>query len=162
DIEDMLAHPPAGHHDPLTDIFCLGLVLGGMAMGLNLYDHEDLSRFIRLRTNPSYHYPRIHPTLGRLITEMTELDRSLRARDLYEVIRRLEHYRDYDPEKQADLGQVAGWLNKELTQRDTYILNKLRNRLFDTSRRNRLLYFKPNTRFVDLPVGRGPLVLHDD
>jgi predicted DNA-binding WGR domain protein len=147
-------------HDPLTDIFCLGLVLGGMALGLDLNDPEDLGAFARMRTNPSHYRPRIHPTLGRLITEMTELDRTRRAQDLYDVIRRLENYRDYDPEKQMDLSQVAGWVQKELKERDVFILNKLRNRLFDTSRRNRLLYFKPNMRFINLTVSSVPIVLH--
>jgi predicted DNA-binding WGR domain protein len=39
-------------------------------------------------------------------------------------------------------------------------MNKLRNRLFDTSRRNRLLYYKPNMRFVNLTVSSVPMVLH--
>src|ERR1044071_6965367 len=30
-----------GHHDEQTDIFCLGLVLGSMALGLDLYDEDD-------------------------------------------------------------------------------------------------------------------------
>ncbi|GGB11180.1 AAA domain-containing protein [Puia dinghuensis] len=149
-----------GHHDPQTDIFCLGLILASMAMGLDLYDAEDLHQLLRVRTNPSQQYPRIHPTLGRLITEMTELDRSRRSQDLYDVITRLEHYRDYDPEKQTDLSQVAGWVHKELKERDAFILNRLRNRLFDLTRRNRLLYYKPNMRFVNLTVSSVPMVLH--
>jgi len=149
-----------GHHDPQTDIFCLGLILGSMALGLDLYEPDDLVTFARVRTNPAQHNGRLHPTVGRLITEMTELDRSRRTQDLYDVIEHLQHYRDYDPEKQTDLSRVAGWVNKELTQRDAFILNKLRNRLFDTSRRNRLLYYKPNMRFVNLTVSSVPVVLH--
>jgi len=149
-----------GHHDPQTDIFCLGLVLASIAMGLDLYDPNDLDCFIKLRQHPTQDVPRIHPTLGRLITEMTEPDRSRRSQDLYDAIARLEHYRDYDPEKQADLSALPGWLDRDLKERDAYILNRLRNRLFDTSRRNRLLYFKPNARFVNLTVGSIPLVLH--
>jgi len=171
DLREPLLHPAylpgyrcfeqlVGHHDPQTDIFCLGLILGGMAMGLDLYDADDLRSFVHRRTKPSQHYPRIHPSLGRLITEMTELDRSRRSQDLYDVIQRLEHYRDYDPEKQTDLSQIAGWVHKELKARETFILNKLRNRLFDTSRRNRLLYYKPNMRFVNLTVSSVPIVLH--
>ena len=149
-----------GHHDPQTDIFSLGLILGSIALGLDLYEIEDLQLFARARSNPSLHHARIHPTLGRLITEMTELDRSRRTQDLYEVIQRLRHYRDYDPEKQTDLSKIAGWVNKEIKERDAFILNKLRNRLFDTSRRNRLLYYKPNMRFVNLTVSSVPIVLH--
>jgi predicted DNA-binding WGR domain protein len=149
-----------GHHDPLTDIFCLGLILASIALGLDLYEPEDLENFASVRTNPSSFNGRLHPSIGRLITEMTELDRSRRTQDIYDVIHRLQHYRDYDPEKTTDLSGVKGWIGKELTQRDAFILNKLRNRLFDTSRRNRLLYYKPNMRFVNLTVSSVPIVLH--
>jgi len=173
-----------GHHDPLTDIFCLGLILGSIALGLDLYDPDDLENFASVRSNPLVYSGRaggtlpgadrggasapmfrtfngrLHPTIARLITEMTELDRSRRTQDLYDVIHRLQHYRDYDPEKTTDLSQVAGWVDRELTERDAFILNKLRNRLFDTSRRNRLLYYKPNMRFVNLTVSSVPVVLH--
>ena len=150
----------AGHHDPQTDIFCLGLLLASTALGLDLYDRQDLQLFIRARTNPAQQNPRIHPTISRLITETTMLDRSRRSQDLYDIIVRLEHYRDYDPEKQADLSNIAGWLDKTPKDRNGFILNKLRNRLFDISRRNRLLYYKPNLRFVNLTVSSVPAVLH--
>lgn len=152
---------PDAHHDPQTDLFCLGLILGSVAMGLDLYDKENLLLFGLHRSNPSYHYPRIHPTLGRLITEMTEPDRSRRSQDLYDIIGRLDHYRDYDVESRTDLSEIPGWMQKELKQRDAFILNKLRNRLFDTSRRNRLLYYKPNARLVNLTIASVPLVLYD-
>ncbi|WP_332734172.1 AAA domain-containing protein [Flavihumibacter sp.] len=149
-----------GHHDELTDIFCLGLVLGSMALGLDLYDKDDLETFASYRNNPVYHNQRIHPTISALITEMTTLDRQKRAADLYDIIHRLHHYRDFDPEKQTDLATVAGWISKDLSERSQFILSKLRNRLFDNSRRNRLLYYKPNARFVNLTVSSVPLVLH--
>jgi superfamily I DNA and/or RNA helicase/predicted DNA-binding WGR domain protein len=149
-----------GHHDAQTDIFCLGLILGSMSLGLDLYDEEDIKIFAEYRKNPVQYNQRIHPTISTLIAEMTELDRQKRTSDLYDVIHRLQHYRDYDPEKQTDLSNVAGWVNKELKERSQFILNKLRNRLFDTSRRNRLLYYKPNMRFVNLTVSSVPMVLH--
>ena len=148
------------HHDAKTDIFCLGLVLGSMALSLDLYDEEDVKLFAQYRTNPVQYNNRIHPAISSLITEMTELDTQKRAGDLYDIIQRLQHYRDYDPEKQTDLSNIAGWVNKELKERSQLILNKLRNRLFDTSRRNRLLYYKPNMRFVNLTVSSVPMVLH--
>ncbi|MCK7555029.1 DUF4011 domain-containing protein [Chitinophaga sedimenti] len=98
--------------------------------------------------------------MGTLIAEMTELDRNKRTQDLYEAIHRLEHYRDFDPEKQLDLAEVAGWGQKTSNDRNTFILNKLRNRLFDSSRRNRLLYYKSNARFVNLTISSVPMVLH--
>ncbi|MGB4776414.1 MAG: DUF4011 domain-containing protein, partial [Daejeonella sp.] len=149
-----------GHHDAQTDIFCLGLVLGSMALSLDLYDEEDVRTFAHYRNNPVQYNNRIHPAISSLITEMTELDRNKRTADLYDVIHRLKHYRDYDPEKQTDLSKVAGWINKELKERNQFILNKLRNRLFDTSRRNRLLFYKPNMRFINLTVSSVPMVLH--
>ena len=150
----------AGHHDPQTDLFCLGLLLASTALGLDLYIPEDLQLFTRARSNPIRHNPRIHPTVSRLITEMTELDRTRRSQDLYDIIIRLENYRDYDPERQTDLSNIAGWLDKPPKDRNGFILNKLRNRLFDISRRNRLLYYKPNLRFVNLTVSSLPHVLH--
>jgi DNA polymerase III delta prime subunit len=152
----------AGIHDPQTDIFCLGLILSSVALGLDLYEGKDLDRFVVVRDNPLQKNPRLHPTVGRLITEMTELDRPRRSQDLYDIINRLEHYRDYDPEKQVELGRIAGWVDTALKERSDFILNKLRNRLFDISRRNRLLYFKPNARFANLTLGSVPIVLHDE
>ncbi|MBK7884818.1 MAG: WGR domain-containing protein [Chitinophagaceae bacterium] len=149
-----------GHHDEQTDIFCLGLIIGSMSLGLNLYDDEDLKLFAQYRSNPAQYNNRIHPTISSLIVEMTQLDRNKRAQNLYEIIERLEHYRDYDPEKQIDLSTVTGLVNNKPKDRNQIILNKLRNRLFDTSRRNRLLYYKPNMRFVNLTVSSVPSVLH--
>lgn len=149
-----------GHHDALTDIFCLGLVLGSMTLSLDLYEEDDLKLFAQYRNNPVQFNNRIHPTISTLITEMTELDRDKRSSDLYDIIHRLKHYREFDPEKQTDLSHIAGWINKIPEERSQFILNKLRNRLFDTSRRNRLLYYKPNMRFVNLTISSVPMVLH--
>lgn len=149
-----------GHHDAQTDVFCLGLILGSISLALDLYDEEDVKLFAQYRTNPVQYNGRLHPTISALITEMTELDRRKRTPDLYDVIHRLINYRDYDPEKQTDLSTVAGWMHKELKGKSQFILNKLRNRLFDTSRRNRLLYYKPNMRFVNMTASSVPVVLH--
>ncbi|MFP5039989.1 AAA domain-containing protein [Parasediminibacterium sp. JCM 36343] len=149
-----------GHHDALTDIFCLGLLLASIALGIDLHNEKDLKAFAQHGATPLQINPKIHPAIASLITEMTELDRQKRSADLYDIILRLKHYRDYNPEKQADLSNLSGWINKDLSGRSQYILNKLRNRLFDTSRRNRLLYYKPNVRFVNLTVSSMPMVLH--
>lgn len=149
----------AGHHDELTDIFCLGLILASVSLGLNFYQEEDLRTFAANRKNPLQFNNRLHPTLGALITQMTELDRSKRAQDLYDIIERLQNYRDFDTEKQTDLSNT-GWVSKEVKERSQVILQKLRNRLFDFSRRNRLLYYKANMRFVNLTISSVPKVLH--
>lgn len=150
----------SGHHDAQTDIHCLGLILASVVMGLNLYDTEDLEEFAAYREQPSALNPRIHPTVAALVTEMTELGRKHRSRDLYEIVQRLKHYRDYDPQKETDLARLAALQTKKPADRRTFILSKLRNRLFDTSRRNRLLYYKPNGRFANLTISSVPLVLH--
>ncbi len=148
-----------GHHDQQTDIFCLGLVLTSIALGIDLYEPEGLDKLVAQRQHP-LRFKQLHPAIGTLITEMTELNRAHRTRDLQEAIHRLEHYRDFDPEKQLDLAQVAGWVTHDRSERQNFILNKLRNRLFDISRRNRLLYYKPNTRFANLTISSVPMVLH--
>lgn len=149
-----------GHHDARTDIFCLGLILGSMVMGLNLYLREDLDRFAAYRVQPIGLNPRMNPTICALVTEMTELDRQKRSTDLAEVIQRLKNYRDFDPQRNADLSDLAAINATKPADRKGFILSKLRNRLFDTSRRNRLLYYKANARFVNLTVSSVPLVLH--
>lgn len=149
-----------GHHDPRTDIFCLGLILGSIVMGLDLYHTEDLQEFAAHRNNPQQFNPRVHATLCGMITEMTALDRRERPQDLGELITRLRHYRDYDPQRQLDLSTLEALKEKKPADRRDFILYKLKNRLFDTSRRNRLLYYKPNGRFVNLTVSSVPMVLH--
>jgi predicted DNA-binding WGR domain protein/very-short-patch-repair endonuclease len=149
-----------GHHDVQTDIFCLGLILGSAVMGLDLYDVEDLNQFAVYRNQAAGLNSRMHPTLCALVTEMTELNRAHRCRDLEEVIQRLKYYRDYDPQRQVDLSQLAAFQVKKPSDRKSFILSKLRNRLFDTSRRNRLLYYKPNGKFTNLTVSSVPMVLH--
>lgn len=149
-----------GHHDAQTDIFCLGLILGSVVMGLDLYDIEDLNKFAIYRNQPAGLNQRMHPTICGLVTEMTELNRQHRSPDLHEIVQRLKYYRDYDPQKETDLSQLAAFQVKKPADRKSFILSKLRNRLFDTSRRNRLLYYKPNGRFVNLTVSSVPMVLH--
>lgn len=148
------------HHDAQTDIFCLGLILGSVVMGLDLYDVDDLNQFASYRQQPAGLNPRMHPTLCSLVTEMTELDRSKRLRDLNEAIQRLKFYRDYDPQLQTDLSLVADLQVQSPADRKSFILSKLRNRLFDSSRRNRMLYYKPNSRFANLTISSVPMVLH--
>jgi superfamily I DNA and/or RNA helicase/predicted DNA-binding WGR domain protein len=152
----------SGLHDAQTDIYSLGLVLGSIAFGLDLYKATDAEQFLKYRHAPLLQNSRLHPTLAVLITEMTEPARSLRMQDLYEIIQRLRSYRDYDPEKQADLSNIPGWVSKELKDRNQWILSRLRSRLFDTSRRNRLLYYKSGLRFINLTVSSVPIVMNSE
>lgn len=149
-----------GHHDALTDIYWLGLVMMSVATGLNLYLPEDCRSFVDNRRNLNTICPKLHPSIANLIEEMTELDRSLRSRDLREVIGRLKSFRNYNPEQTIDLTTIEAYRHSPLAGRKQVVLQKLRSRLFDTSRRNRLLYFKSNMRFLNLTVASFPLSLN--
>ena len=146
-----------GHHDAVTDIYLLGLVAASVATGLNFYEERDFQTFIRARQALPGIAPGLHPALAAVIEEMTELDRHRRARDLTEVIRKMAAYRDYNPEAAVDLTQLSAIKNAPAADRQTLVLRKLRSRLFDTGRRNRLLYFKSNMRFLNLTVSSFPL-----
>ena len=149
-----------GHHDALTDIFVLGLVFATLATGLNFANEEDLSMFVNNRKNLIYLTPRIHPTILNVIFEMTELDRRKRTRDIYEAIDRLKNYRDYNPEKEIDITSLEGFKKQDISTRSKWILSKLKSRLFDISRRNRLLYFKNSSKFLNLTVSSVPATLN--
>jgi DNA polymerase III delta prime subunit/AraC-like DNA-binding protein len=149
-----------GHHDALTDIYWLGLVMLSVAAGLNLYEPSDCRTFVNNRSNLNQVNPALHPSIANLIEEMTEPDRSLRSRDLHEVISKLKNFRNYNPEQAIDLTTIEAYRHSPLEERKKVVLQKLRSRLFDTSRRNRLLYFKSNMRFLNLTVASFPLSLN--
>ncbi len=151
-----------GHHDALTDIYWLGLILASIATGLNLYKTEDCRSFVGYRNALMQLNNRLHPSIANLIEEMTELDRNQRCRDLQEAISKLKNFRDYNPEQTIDLTTVEAYRHAPLADRRKVVLQKLRSRLFDTSRRNRMLYFKSNMRFLNLTVASFPLSLHLD
>lgn len=144
------------HHDALSDMLCLGQVLASLACGLDFTQGEELARFAEHRGNLFEINRRLHPVLAAVIVEMTALDRHERARDLPSVIRRLETYRD----QPLDLGLERLANPKDgAGQRRQAIQLHLRDRLFDLSRRNRLLYFKPTQAHVNLTVASVPLVV---
>jgi DNA polymerase III delta prime subunit len=148
-----------GHHDALTDIFLLGLVMASVVTGLNFYDAEDFQSFMANRLSLKALMPGLHPSLANLIVEMTELDRDKRSRDIPEIIQKLKAFRDYNPEQTIDLTRLEAYRTAPMDARRKLVFQKLRSRLFDTSRRNRLLYFKSNMRFLNLTVSSFPLSL---
>lgn len=149
-----------GHHDALSDIFVLGLIIGSLAAGLDLNNEDDLKTFVANRSGLVHLNSKIHPAIANIVMEMTELDRKKRARDLHEVIEKLKNYRDYNPEKEIDLTSLEGFKNQDISTRSKWILNKLKSRLFDISRRNRLLYFKNSSKFLNLTVASVPTTLN--
>ena len=86
---------------------------------------------------------------------MTELSRHRRPQDLATLIHNLENYReqnvDFDFElASAEAGASAG-------AKKQVILSKLQERLFEISRRNRLLHFRPTMHAVNLTHASVPL-----
>lgn len=146
-----------GHHDELTDLFLLGQVLASVACGLDFTQPDDLAEFVRHRGNLFALRPRLHPVIAAVITELTELNRHQRAPDLGAVIVRLENYREQPDD--FDLRAIPGLAQAAPDQRRTLILGRLRDRLFEISRRNRLIYFKPSQTTVNLTVSSVPTAL---
>jgi predicted DNA-binding WGR domain protein len=145
-----------GHHDAASDILCLGQVLASLACGLDFTEDEDLHLFAAHRGNLFRLQQRLHPVVASVIVEMTELDRHRRAQDLPSLIRRLETYR----EQPQDLSlERVGAAEDGAVQRRRAVQVHLRDRLFDLSRRNRLLHFRPTQSTVNLTVASVPLVV---
>jgi predicted DNA-binding WGR domain protein len=145
-----------GHHDEITDIFVVGLILASLACGLDLDREDDLVRFSAHRTNLFRLNRSLHPVIAALIVEMTALNRHERATDLASLARRLEDYRD------QPLGLDVERLLSEATGapgRREKVLTHLRDRLFDLSRRNRLIHFRPTQSSVNLTVASVPIVM---
>ncbi|WP_421742711.1 AAA domain-containing protein [Cellulomonas sp.] len=143
----------AGHHDELTDIASLGELFVALVCGLDLADEADADLLQQRRNNLFALAPALHPVLATVASSMIAPDRRRRAQDLADVITRLETYRD-QPED-FDLERVLG----ARTDRRAAVLEHLRDRLFDASRRNPLLHFRPTGRTINLTEASVPLVL---
>jgi predicted DNA-binding WGR domain protein len=147
-----------GHHDALTDIYVLGLLLASVALGLDLGDTGHLESFVARRRNPFLVNPHLNPVLARHITRMTELDRHRRAQDLGAVIRSLENYRNQEVDLDLDLSRIPGFHDTDARSRRPLILTRLRERLFEISRRNRLLFYKPSLQSLNLTFASVPIL----
>ncbi|HZP61099.1 MAG TPA: DUF4011 domain-containing protein, partial [Opitutaceae bacterium] len=143
-----------GHHDPVTDIFSLGLLLASFACGLDFTDRNDLELFVGHRDNLFAVNARLHPVLANVIVQMTELDRHRRAQDLGQLVRWLENYRDQPVDLDLSQIQAGGSVDRR-----KLIHTHLRDRLFEISRRNRLIYFKSNLQTLNLTIASVPLVM---
>ncbi|MFT4600727.1 MAG: superfamily I DNA and/or RNA helicase/predicted DNA-binding WGR domain protein [Arenicella sp.] len=148
-----------GHCDPLTDIFVIGLYLASIAYGLNFNDKNDLRRFVESRKSLYFLNKELHPTIHNVIFEMTHIYREDRIRSIEEAFVKLKNYRDYNPENYVDLTETEGFRNQDVSERSSWILSRLKSRLFDISRRNKLLYFTDKKSFLNLSVNSVPLLL---
>ena len=147
------------HHDPLTDIFSLGMILASLACGLDLNESDDLEAFVGARQNLFALAPDLHPVLARAITKMTEIDRHRRAQELTALLATLEHYRDQEIDFEFDLARIRGFGQQDTRSKQYVVLSKLRERLFELSKRNRLLHFRPTMQTVNLTHASVPLSL---
>jgi hypothetical protein len=148
-----------GHHDQLTDVFSLGLILASLACGLDLTDDEDLELFARNRDNLFVLKSNLHPVLAGMILQMTELNRHRRPQTLETVAQRLRTYRDQAADYAVDYTRLKGFRESTPSGRTKILLAHLRNRLFEISRRNRLVYFKPTLQTLNLTLASVPLML---
>lgn len=148
-----------GHHDQLTDIFSLGLILASCACSLDFTDPEDLETFVRHRENLFALNAQLHPVLASMILQMTELNRHRRVQTVETVVQRLRRYRDQVADYTVDFTRLKGYRESAPTERGKIILSQLRNRLFEISRRNRLIYFKPTLQTLNLTLASVPLLL---
>jgi predicted DNA-binding WGR domain protein len=145
------------HQDELTDIFSLGMILASLACGLDFRQRDDLEAFVASRRNLFAIAPKLHPVFAQAIVRMTALDRRDRAQDLRLLVHALENYRDQKVDLDYELAKIGDFDNKDDRTKQAVVLRKLRERLFDISRRNRLLHFQPNVQSVNLTHGSVPL-----
>jgi predicted DNA-binding WGR domain protein len=147
-----------GHHDALTDIYVLGLLLASVACGLDLGDPAQLDAFVARRGNLFLLNQQLNPVVAKNITRMTELDRHRRSQDLASVVRSLEAYRDQDVGLDFDPSQIPGFHDTDVRSRRQLVLARLRERLFEISRRNRLLFYKPTLQSLNLTFASVPIL----
>jgi len=145
------------HHDPLTDIFSLGMLLASLAIGLDFTDDGDLERFVSHRRNLFALHQDLHPVLARAVTRMTELDRDRRAQDLSALLHSLENYREQVVDLDYDLASLGDYARRDIRSKQFVVLTKLRERLFEITRRNRLLHFRATSHSVNLTQASVPL-----
>ena len=141
-----------GHHDALSDIFVLGLVLGSLTLGLSLGEYAPLERFAKEQNRLFVLKADLHPTVALVVGRMTELRRSRRAQELRAVWDMLRDYR----QNSISFQSTSAARSQEAVGHQ--VLGRLRDRLFDVSRRNRLLYFRPTLGMLNLTEASVPLV----
>jgi predicted DNA-binding WGR domain protein len=148
-----------GHHDELTDIFSLGLLLASIACGLDFSDPGELELFTLNRTNLFVVHRRLNPVVASTIVHMTELNRHQRAQDLGQMICRLENYREQTVDFDRSVFEKKEFQESPVAGKRRLIQSHLRDRLFEISRRNRLIYFKPTLQTLNLTIASVPVLL---
>lgn len=145
------------HHDPATDVYCLGLILVSLACGLDLTAADDFGRFVEHRRNLFRINADLHPVLARSVVLMTELNRHDRPQDLPALVASIENYRDQDVDFETDLASEQSFGGQDASGKRQVVLRKLQERLFEINRRNRLLQFKTTLQTLNLTHASIPV-----
>lgn len=149
----------AGHHDPITDVYGLGMIIGSLATGLDFRQTEQLETFTRYRGDLTQLNNRLSPVICRAIERMTELERFDRAQDVPTLIRAFENHRMIGSVFENELTTSAAF-GEEADLPKSELLKRLRARLYDMTRRNRLIYHKPVSTELNLTETSVPLVMN--
>lgn len=151
----------AGHHDPITDIYLLGMLIASLATGLDFRQKDQLETFTRHRNDLARLNNRLSPVICRAIERMTELERYNRAQDVPTLIRAFENHRMIGSVFENDLSTSAAFgVDEEMPKGQ--LLKRLRARLYDMTRRNRLIYYRPVSAELNLTETSVPLVVNLD
>jgi hypothetical protein len=148
-----------GHHDPITDVFGLGMVIASLATGLDFRQRDQLETFTRHRSDLARLNNRLSPVICRAIERMTELERYDRAQDVPTLIRAFENHRTIGSVFENELSTSAAF-GEGIDQPKGELLKRLRARLYDMTRRNRLIYHKPVSTELNLTETSVPLVMN--
>ncbi len=149
-----------GHQDPVTDIFLVGMIAAALATQLDFRDRGELERFVTQRKDLSTLNNRLHPVLCRAIERMTALRREERVQDIGVLITALENHRQIGSVVDLDLGGIKGFHSDKADDARTRLLKRLRARLYDLTRRNRLIYHRRVSTELNLTETSVPLVLN--
>ncbi|RFC47815.1 MAG: Superfamily I DNA and/or RNA helicase [Verrucomicrobia bacterium] len=146
-----------GHHDPATDVFSIGMILASLALGLDFRDRAALTKFVENRHNLFRLYPELNPAIQKVILKTTETVRSRRFQNLKMIRDYLFHFR---AGKAVDAGKLPVFPGCGVAgDKRTAVLKHLRDKLFDTTRRNKLIYHEPSAQSVNLTDASIPRTL---
>ena len=142
-------------YDELSDIYIAGLMMASAALNINLRQKADFKKFKDNFSAIHNITKSIHPVIYESIKRMVKLNRQDREADLESIIYMLTHYKE----------QVIDEFDFETDSKDktpVEILGILQNRLYDFTRRNRLIYFKETRQALNLTNGAISLDLTEE
>lgn len=151
-----------GHQDPVTDIFCVGMICGALATSLDFRDRDQLETFVGNRAQLHRLNRRLHPVVCRAIERMTSLHREDRVQDIGVLVKALENHRRIGAAVELGINNIAGFETDDKNDAKSILLKRLRARLYDMTRRNRLIYHRRVSGELNLTEASVPLVMNFD